>query len=95
MKLYRYICRTNYCGIGVLMNGCTGYYFPLLHLRHQHVSICPDVDVRTVTLHIRDSKFNANPCVTLSNFDDAPKYGRTQHLSDILRAGRAYGNSKI
>jgi hypothetical protein len=41
-----------------------GILLPLLHLRHQHVSICPDVDVRTVTSHIRDSKLNANPRVT-------------------------------
>ncbi len=95
LKLYRYIRRTYYCGMGVLMYGCTGYCLPLLHLRHQHVSICPDVDVRTVTLHIRDSKLNANLCVTLSKCDDAPKYKRTQQMLEILRAGRAYGNSRI
>jgi hypothetical protein len=95
VKLYGYICRTYYCGMGVLMYGRTGYCLPLLHLRHQHVSICPDVDVRTVTLHIRDSKLNANSCVTLSKCDDAPKYERTQQMSEVLRAGRAYGNSKI
>jgi hypothetical protein len=95
MKLYGYIRRTNYCGIGILMYGHTGYCLPLPHLCHQHVCTCPDVDVRTVTLHIRDSKLNANPCVTLINFDDAPKYRRTQHLSVILQAGRANGNSKI
>ena len=89
------MCRTDYCWIGVLTYGRTGYCLPLLHLRHHHVSICPDVDVRTVTLHIRDSKLNANPRVTLSNFDDAPKYGRTFQMSEILRAGRAYGNPKI
>jgi hypothetical protein len=64
MKLYGYIQRTDYCGIGVLTYGRTGYCLPLLHLRHHHVSICPDVDVRTLTLHIRDSKLNANPRVT-------------------------------
>ena len=94
-RLYGYIRRTDYCGIGVLMYGRTGYCLPLLHLRHQHVSICPDVDVRTVTLQIRDSKLNANPHVIRSNFDDAPKYGRTQQTLEILRAGRAYGNPKI
>ncbi len=82
-------------GVGVLTYGRTGYCLPLLHLRHQHVSICPYVDVRTLTLHIRDSKLNANPRVTLSSFDDAPKYGRTFQMSEILRAGRAYGNPKI
>ncbi len=95
LKLYGYIRRTDYCGIGVLTHGRTGYCWPLLHLRHHHVSICPDVDVRKVTLHIRDSKLNANPRVTLSNFDDAPKYGRTFQKSEILRAGRAYGKSRI
>ena len=44
-----------------------GYCLPLLHLHHQHVIICPVVNVRTLTLHIRDSKLNANSCVTLSN----------------------------
>jgi hypothetical protein len=77
------------------MYGRTGYCLPLLHLRHQNVSICPDVDVRTLTVHIRDSKLNANPRVTLSKYDDAPNYGRTQRTSEILRAGRAYGNPKI
>ncbi len=42
------------------------YCLPLLHLRHQHVSIRPDVDVRTVTLHILDSKLNANPRVEMT-----------------------------
>jgi hypothetical protein len=60
VKLNGYIRRTDYCGIGVLTYGRTGYCLPLLHLRHQHVSICPDVNVRTVTLHIRDSKLNVN-----------------------------------
>ncbi len=54
-------------GIGVLTYGRMGYCLPLLHLCHQHFSICPDVDVRTVTSHIRDSKLNANPRVTLVN----------------------------
>ncbi len=63
-RLCRYISRTDFCGIGALTYGRTGYSLPLLHLRHQHVSICPDVEVRTVTLHIRDSKLNANPRVT-------------------------------
>ncbi len=94
-RLCRCISRTNYCGIGVLTYGSTGYCLPLLHLRHLHVSICPDVDERTVTLHIRDSKLNANPRVTLSKCDDAPKYGRTSQMLEILRAGRAYGNPKI
>ncbi len=93
--LYGCIRSTDCCGMGVLTYGRTEYCLPLLHLRTQHVSICADVDVRTLTLHIQDSKLNANPHVTLSNFDDAHKYGRKQHLSDILRAGRAYGNSKI
>ena len=39
-------------------------------------------------------KIRCEPCVTLSNFDDAPMYGRTRHLPEILRAGRAYGNLK-
>ena len=95
MKLYWYICRTNYCGMGVLTYSCTWYCLPLLHLCHQHVSICPDIDVRTLTWHIRGTKLNANSCVTLSKFDDAPKYRRKKHLSDILQAGRAYRNSKI
>jgi hypothetical protein len=73
----------------------TGYCLPLIHLRHQHVSICLDVVVRTVTLYTRDSKLNANPHVTLGKCDDAPKYGRTQQMLEILRAGRAYGNPKI
>ena len=77
------------------MYGRTGYCLPLLHLCHQHVCICPDVDVRTVTLHTRDSKLNANPRVTSSKCDDAPKYGGTQQMSEIQRAGRAYGNPKI
>jgi hypothetical protein len=64
LKLFGYIHRTDYCGIGVLTYGRTGYSLPLLHLRHHHVSICPDVDVRTLTLHIRDSKLNANPRVS-------------------------------
>jgi hypothetical protein len=70
-----------------MMYGRTEYCLPLLHLSHQHVNICPDVNVRKLTLHIRDSKLKANPCVTQSDFDDAPKFGRTQHLSDILQAG--------
>jgi hypothetical protein len=94
-SLYRCIHHTEYCEMGVLMYGRPGYCLPLLHLRHQHISICPDVDVRTLMLHNRDSKLNANLCVTLSKSDDAPMYGRTQHLSGILRAGRAYRNSKI
>ncbi len=94
-RVYGYIRRTDYCGIGVLMYSRTGYCLPLIHLRHQHVSICPDVDVRTVTLHTRDSKLNANPRVTLSKCDETPKYGRTQQMLEILRAGRAYGNPKI
>jgi hypothetical protein len=73
MKLYWYIHHTDYCGIGVLTYGRTGYCLPLLHLRHHHVSICPDVDVRTLTLHIRDSKTQCEPARHLSNFDDAPK----------------------
>jgi hypothetical protein len=73
-------------GNGVLTYGRTGNCLPLL---------CPDVDVRTVTLHIRDSKLSANPRVTLSNCDDAPKYRRTFQMSKIPRAGRAYGNPKI
>jgi hypothetical protein len=82
MKLYGYICRIDYCGIGVLKYGRTGYCLPLLHLRHQHVSICPDVDVRTVTSHLRDSKLNANPRVILSNMmtrlstEDRSRYRR-------------------
>ncbi len=95
MTLHGHIRRTYYCGTGVLMYGRMGYCLPLLHLRHQHVSICSDVDVRTVTLHIRDSKLKANSCVTLSNFYDAPMYERTQQMSEILRASRAYGNPKI
>jgi hypothetical protein len=75
--LYWYYCRTNYCGIGVLMYDRTGYCLPLLHLCHQHVSICPDVNVRTLMLHKRDSKLNANLRVTLSKCDDAYKFGRT------------------
>jgi hypothetical protein len=59
------------------------------------LGICPDVNVRTVTLHIRDSKLNANPHVTLSKYDDAPKYERTSQMLEILKAGRAYGNPKI
>jgi hypothetical protein len=78
-----------------LMYGRMGYCLPLLHLCHQHVSICPDVDVRTVTSHMRDSKLNANPSVTLSKRDDAHKCGRAQQMSEILRASRAYENSKI
>ena len=77
------------------MYGCTGYCLPLLQLCHKHVSVCPDVDVRALTLHIRDSKLNANLCVTLSKYDDTPKYGRTLRLPEILRAGGAYGNPKI
>jgi hypothetical protein len=95
LKLYWYICRTDCGGMGVLMYGYTGYCLPLLHLGHQHVCICPDVDVRTLTLHLWDSKLNANLCITQSKFDDTPMYGRTQHLLDILQAGRAYGNPKI
>ena len=95
-RLYGYIRRNNYCGIGVLTYGRTGYCLRPLHLRHQHVNICPDVDVRTVTLHIRDSKFNANLRVTLRKRYDAPKYGGTQQMSAMIRAGRwAYGKSKI
>ena len=47
-------------------------------------------------LHIRDSKLNANlRILTLRKCDDAPKYGRTQQMLKILRAGRAYRKSKI
>ncbi len=58
----------------------------------QHMSGCrrKNADVAHTGL-----KTQCEPARHLSNFDDAPKYGRTFQMSEILRAGRAYGNPKI
>ena len=58
----------------------------------QHMSGCrrKNADVAHTGL-----KTQCEPARHLSNFDDAPKYERTFQMSEILRAGRAYGNSKI
>jgi hypothetical protein len=58
----------------------------------QHMSACwsKNCDVAHTGL-----KTQCEPSCHLSKYDDAPNYGRTSQMSEILRAGRAYGNPKI